>query len=344
MNIADDIQVLGLLPFSHMQCRLIRVTNNAWDMTPNLDLAGMNLLIAIICALQRQVSKRTDLDFGSYRETKVAIPRKYISLHNSTEFEEGLRYLYEFSFVFNRSIPGYKSVGITRLISGIGYEAGNVIVTIPGDTIPWLIYMGPGVNFLQLEEKVFFRLKTLPHKRLYLFLMSRTDFTLRRSYITVPIEELYRVLNLEGRNVTISTVLQKILTPFCNCMKDENVGSNFSVTCELKRKDGFTGQRGRKPVDRIEFVVENRRSGEQQLADPVTVLAERLVKLWSGYGPKKTISIVWLIEQIEKTGCENEILAKMDYQSRKNEKDVNYDRLANTTIKILRDDYNIVII
>lgn len=335
---SHDIQISRLKQFPCYEGRLIRVSNNVRDMAPQLDLACLNLLMAIVCSLQRAVTQSADADFEAYREVKVEIPRHYVSLHHSTDIVHSLMCLYDFSFIFQNAIPGYGGKGITRLISGIQYMAGHVIVTIPGDTIPWLIYAGPTVNYLQIEEAVFFQLKTRTEKLLYIILLSKTDYRHHKSYVSIQVQDLYSFLTMK-QSMSISYFRQKYLDKFILHLKETR--SKFGVQYTLKSHDGFMGRMGRRPVSRVDFVITNNRVGDVEDIDPVAVLAHRLTQLMTKYGPKKSVDLVWLVQQIEQSEHVDELLAKMQRISKKYED--NKDKLAYTAAKVLREDYGICI-
>ena len=336
----SELTISRLLPFSQSKkcCFIVRLSNNVLEMAPKLDKIGLNLIIAVVCSLQKSLTKGVITDYSSYTETDIEIPRKYVSLRNVSDVTSSLMYLLEFAFIFHRTIPGYTESGFTRLLSGVKCVNGHVIVTVPGQTIPWFIYCGVNVNYLVIEQSVFFGLKTLPDKLLYLFLMSKVDQKQSLTFVTVGARELNTILGVKSTR-PISSLIQKYLKNYSN--KLQEAGSKYQISYELSSQKGYREKTGRKPISNIMFIIHNTKMESGNTQDVLAELAERLTRLWKKHGPKKIISVVWLIQQVEATGRINEFISKMTRISHKNEKENNFAKLANTAAKIARQDFGI---
>ena len=328
-----NISISPLL--SDAVCRFVRVSRNIIDVAPILANEQLNLVVAIIMALSRHITLKPEDACREYGEQRIEIHRQFVSRRHVSDITGLLVSLMDFSFAFRYAIPGYQSTGITRLISGVKCENGRVIVTIPGDTVPWLLYCGQTVGFGLIETRVFFSFKKRPAKLLYLYLLSKIDSSVALTRVSISPRELNIILGVKESR-PISSISQKYLKSFCEDLA--NFGSKYQVKYQME-KQGYTGKPGTRPISNVNFVIRNA-AIEQPNQNALYEVVDNLTRLWKKY-KQKDVSVVWLINEIDKTGRQDEIIASMQRISCKNEKEQNFPKLANTAAKILREDYGI---
>lgn len=316
--------------------RTLCVSRNIIDVAPKLTKEQLNLIIAVIIALSMYIIKNTlEEERCEFVEQRIEIPRRYVSAHHASDITGLLVDLMDYSVVFRYAIPGYQSAGITRFISGIKCENGHVIVTIPSDTILWLLYCGKSVGFGLIETHVFFELKMMPQKLLYLYLLSKTDQSSVISTVEIPTHELNPLLGVKESR-PISSLCQKYLQPFSKKLTE--IGSKYKVSYEMI-KQVYTGKPGPRPISSVRFVIQNT-ALESKGGDMLYTMVEKLISLLNKY---KRISVrrVDLIKAIDETGKKDEIIDYMRWIAKINEKEENYLKLCNTAIKRLREEYGI---
>ena len=93
---------------------------------------------------------------------------------NRKELVERINQLRKKDIRYGFNTPGAPGMMITGLFTSVAVMAGGVLARVSREAIPWLLYIGSGVGYSQVEPEVFFGLRMLYHKRLYLFLLSKT--------------------------------------------------------------------------------------------------------------------------------------------------------------------------
>lgn len=328
------------LLYSDCGCQVIRFSHNVADLAPKLTRMGFHLLVAIIQAFHKNIVYDFEkLNSLKFKEQKIVIPRKIISKRNVSDISKDLLYLKHFAFVFSRLIPGRSSAEITQLISEIDCKHGRVTVTIPSDTIPWLIYCGEQVGFCLIETDVLFELPNYPEQLLYLYLLSRHDNNREQSLISIPVSDINGILGVKSTR-PIGSINQKYIKDFHYHLK--SLGSKYRVNIKKHKPEGYTNKTGARPIDRYDCLIMNTmkcKGGETTMLEEVV---DKLIPILAKYGtPRREVGYDRLIKAVENTGKSEEFYFKMSKISRQNEKKQNYYWLANTATKILREDFKI---
>ena len=331
--------ITKLLPLVCERPRIVKINHNVLELSHSLKKESLNLLIAIECALQHAMTSQSEgLERERHNEIKLEIPREFVTLRHATSIPDSVYELMNLAVFTQRNIPGCK-ISCTRIISGVSYSVGHFFITVPGEAVPFLLYCGQGVNYFLIEKPVFFKIKKLPHKLLYLFIVSRINKASPRSYIDIFVEDLYLRMGICSA-IPLSSLVQKYLQTFPEVLKES--GSHYIVEFHLMRKRGYTGRTGRKPIEKVQFVVQNkeREAGDDDL---LAATVDQFVKLLSKYSPQKKVTLTSLIEKVEQTGKAGEFLDKMTRIGRKAERDKNWVKFTNTAAMILREDFDIII-
>lgn len=92
---------------------------------------------------------------------------------NRKELVERINLLRKKDIRYGFNTPGAPGMMITGLFTSVAVMAGGVLARVSREAIPWLLYIGSGVGYSQVEPEVFFGLRKLYHKRLYLFICSK---------------------------------------------------------------------------------------------------------------------------------------------------------------------------
>ena len=107
--------------------------------------------------------------------------------------------------------PGVNLQVITGLFSSIVVITGGVLARVTPEAIPWLLYIGRGVGYAQVEPDLFLEMSSVYHKRLYLILCSKLHNGI--ASFSISREKLYKDLAIpEG--TPVHDVIKRYLKGF----------------------------------------------------------------------------------------------------------------------------------
>ena len=107
--------------------------------------------------------------------------------------------------------PGVNLQVITGLFSSIVVSTGGVLARVTPEAIPWLLYIGRGVGYAQVEPELFLEMSSVYHKRLYLILCSKLHDGI--ASIVISREKMYKDLGIpEG--TPVHDVIERYLNGF----------------------------------------------------------------------------------------------------------------------------------
>ena len=272
-------------------------------------------------------------DGSFFPETTIQIPPEYISGHHSSALNQLLP-LMDVRLAYAYQISGYSPVdGVTSMVSSIEYRDGRYHVTIPGNTVTWIVYCGHEIGYVNAELSVILRM-THPAQMLYLALMSKVDSRTHSGTKRYSLEEVREILGL-SHTWSFSSINQKYLQPFPITL--EKLNSKYIVRI-TPRSTSLSNRRGRRAITEIEFcIVQSNIIITDRLRDYV----QKLHPYWESLSRERPIKgCPQIAQEIEYGGFADRFVAKMDRQSKR---DKTLYEIANIAKRILLEDFEITI-
>lgn len=134
---------------------------------------------------------------------------------------------------YHLTTPGANLQVITGLFSSIVVTTGGVLARVSPEAIPWLLYIGQGVGYAQVEPELFLEMTSIYYKRLYLILCAKlyngfSGFTIQR-------EQFYEVFGIP-KGTPVHDVITRYLCGFQEYL--ETHGSRYSYGFESQYRPG----------------------------------------------------------------------------------------------------------
>lgn len=126
---------------------------------------------------------------------------------------------------YSISIPGVNLQVITGLFSSVVVTIGGVLARVSSEAIPWLLYIGRGVGFAQIEPELFIEMSSVYYKRLYLFLCYKLFNGL--ASFSVSREKLYEDVGIPT-GTPVHDVMSRYLSGFQKYLDEKGSRYQFS--------------------------------------------------------------------------------------------------------------------
>lgn len=350
---AAEIRLQPIVPSvirSYSAAGFIHISRNATTFVSKekMTAAQVNLLIAIIEAIKKYMVYGSAYPFQDSTEVEVKIHWDVISYrHGPKDTMESLLSLMNMKLVYYYAFKGMARTGVANLISSVEYDDGYYYVRIPSKALPWYLYCGQDVGFARIERHVFYAIRSVPEKLLYLKLMSVVDREKQIGYWEAPVSELRDVMNL-GAGTAISRMMSRFVRPLVEELN--SLRSIYSIEADLIKDTNHKG-RGHPSFTGVMFTVEISRGASANLFKEAHYL---LSSCWDEWGrrakgtPLSAATIAQLLEQEDRLGeFMRKCLRVSEVIRKKVEKEGNGDtpeyrlHMARAVAKILRDDYGI---
>ena len=353
---AAEIRLQPIVPSvirSYSAAGFIHVSRNATTFVSKekMTAAQINLLIAIIEAIKQYMVYGSAYRYQDPAEVEVKIHWDVVSCRHSPKVTvESLISLSDMKLVYSYAFKGMERTGVANIVSSIEYGDGFYYVRIPSKALPWYLYCGQKVGFAKIERNVFYAIRSVPEKLLYLKLMSMVDKDKQVGYWEASASELRDVMNL-GAGTAMSRMMSRFIRPLVDDMK--SLRSLYSIDVDSVKDTHHKGK-GHPSITGVLFTVGICREPVTDLFNVAVSLLRDCCKLWNGSGKGKFMPANMIIDRLEKDGQLNAFVSKCERVSevirtkveRKGKGDSQQYRLqmANTVAKILREDYGIEVL
>ena len=311
----------------------ISISRNVAISATDFDGFELNVIMTLLGELQAFVY--TESNFSNPGDVFLRFS-SFIRRHdNRSDYAKRINELRKKDIIYRYDTVGVpKMTIITGLFSSVLLTTGGVIARVSPDAIPWLLYIGRGVGFVRAEPHVFYGLKSVFHKRLYLLLIAKiykNTFS-----VQVDVEDLCKKLG-KPEGMSIAAFLSRYIYTFD--AKLTSLKSSFTFACQK----GFRGKTGagRPSLDSLKLQFNLRPEFIKTYQD---VESRFLSILQSHYSVlKQNNKEMRMLSDIYKQLCDNNLCAVFIHAMSKYINDSSYtlEHQANTMNVILRDRFGI---
>ena len=295
--------------------------------------------MVVVDALQKGVEFGNEWSGTQLTEIVVPIPFGVIGAgRDRKRLQDELEKLLSIQVKYSRPIPGSQLDVTSTIVSSVIRRDGQFFVTIPPTSLPFYLFCGHSVGFLQVERDILLRLPSANQKLLHLFLAEKIDAKSKSGILSLSPSEIINRLGLSMTYPT-SSLLQNIILPYIT-----NI--NRSASCyslNLNKIMDPARRRGRPRTKTIQITA-NPRKDDEGKSEQFIVVHNFLDKHMKGLD-HPTMSPIGICEQLEKDGLLGDFTWRMSkfQQKEKDAGTVNVRHTANTIRKVLREEYNIII-
>ena len=234
---------------------------------------------------------------------------------------------------YSLAVPGVEGQVITGLFSSVVDSTGGVIAKVSAEAIPWLLYVGRGVGYSQIEPYLLIKMKSIYHKRLYFLLCAKayngvTSFTIKR-------ESFYTALGIPN-GMPVHDVQTRCLAEFQKYLEE-----NGSVFCFAFEPVTIGGPKaGRPTIGRFGMTfnmrpeyLEHKRKNDPNFES--LVLLQRLIPVLRKRRPH-VIAIPEIHNQLVQANCSQAFVQAISAYS-----NLTIEHQANNLPLILKDRFGI---
>ena len=207
------------------------VSRNVLGTASDFDAFEMNIIVTLLMQLRQfMYVSGNNPDPGEFFLRFSSLTDRHVKRE---ELVDRINKLRQKDIRYRITTPGENLQVITGLFSSVVVTTGGVLARVSPEAIPWLLYIGKGVGYVQIEPELFLGMTSVYYKRLYLTLCFRINngvasFTVDRNTF------------LKGMGIPKGTPIHDVIARYLVGLQNylENKGSKYCLAFEPISRSG----------------------------------------------------------------------------------------------------------